>query len=497
MLTSAGKSKHITDQFIEPYFVKTDSAGTVIAACDKFASLLSEKGIEHCTSQNLLSIFFKINDQAPGFQTDIQRNGFPKTFDLPIRSGSYNSAIIRWISSPLILSDQEKGWQLTGMEISTAADDPEYDNNESYKKEKIFTDSIINNMPGIFYLFDHSGKFLRWNRRLELVSGFNDQEIASMSPVDFFMEKDRAYISSRIEKAFAEGVSDAEANLVTKIRTEIPHYFTAQLIIFEGRPCLIGMGIDISERKREEEKIKLSNEEYVQKELNKHKSIARTIINAQEKERAEIGQELHNNVNQILSTGKLFIELAKTTDTNRLDLLESCSENISNAINEIRKISTALTPSSIEDLGLLDSIDDLVARINATKSINAEFYPVGWSDDHIGNGLKLALFRIIQEQVNNVLKHSGANNLIIELEMDEYENAIKLNISDDGKGFDAEKIKTKRSLGFSNIIGRTDLFDGSISIVTAPEQGCKLNVQIPIHNSLLNRIYEQDKHINS
>ena len=92
------------------------------------------------------------------------------------------------------------------------------------------------------------------------------------------------------------------------------------------------------------------------------------------------------------------------------------------------------------------------------------------------------MFSIIQEQVSNVIKHSGANNLIIELEMDEYENIIKLNIADDGRGFDPEKIKSKKSLGFSNIISRTDLFDGKISIQSAPEQGCRLNVQIPIHN---------------
>ncbi len=182
--------------------------------------------------------------------------------------------------------------------------------------------------------------------------------------------------------------------------------------------------------------------------------------------------------------------MAKTNDTERLNLLEFCSSNINNAINEIRKISRALVPASIEDLGLLDSINDLVEHIRFTKSINVEFYTVDWSDEHLGNAQKLTIFRIIQEQVNNVIKHSGAKNLIIELEMDEYENSIRLNITDDGRGFDPEKIKSKKSLGFSNIISRADLFDGKISIISAPEQGCKLNVQLPIHNTQLNKLYE-------
>lgn len=245
----------------------------------------------------------------------------------------------------------------------------------------------------------------------------------------------------------------------------------------------IGSMQDITEKKNLEKKL-------LQQELSRQKSIAQAMITAQEKERAEIGQELHDNVNQILSTGKLYVELAKTNNEERLSLLESCSQNINNAINEIRKISRALVPASIEDLGLLESIKDLAEHIRITKSINVEFYTVNWADEHINNAQKLTIFRIIQEQANNVVKHSGANNLIIELEMDEYENTIKLNIADDGKGFDPEKIKAKKSMGFSNIFSRADLFDGKMSIVSAPEKGCKLKVQIPIYNSQLNKLYE-------
>jgi signal transduction histidine kinase len=93
------------------------------------------------------------------------------------------------------------------------------------------------------------------------------------------------------------------------------------------------------------------------------------------------------------------------------------------------------------------------------------------------------LFRIIQEQVNNVLKHSGAKNLIIELILVENQNRIELNITDDGKGFEPAKIKGKKGLGLSNIVSRADLFGGRASIVSAKGEGCKLSVQVPIHNT--------------
>jgi signal transduction histidine kinase len=88
------------------------------------------------------------------------------------------------------------------------------------------------------------------------------------------------------------------------------------------------------------------------------------------------------------------------------------------------------------------------------------------------------LFRIAQEQANNVLKHAEARNLIIELVMKE--NAVDLSISDDGKGFDLEKVKGQKGLGLSNISSRAELFNGEVNIVTAPGKGCKMKIHVPI-----------------
>ena len=202
MLTSAKNLEHITDQFIEPYFIQTDSSGIVIASCDKFRSLLSELGFSILEENNLVSIFAEIDDHLSIHQHDIETHGWPNVFDLHVPIAAGEHFIIRWIASPTALKYNIKdGWQLTGMRISTL-------NNESQKitmhdavqlqKEKNLSDSIINSMPGIFYLFDHTGKFLRWNKRLETVSGYSREEIAMMSPLDFFEgeEKIREQLNS-------------------------------------------------------------------------------------------------------------------------------------------------------------------------------------------------------------------------------------------------------------------------------------------------------------
>lgn len=234
---------------------------------------------------------------------------------------------------------------------------------------------------------------------------------------------------------------------------------------------LVGSMMDITERKELEKKL-------VKQEVDKQKQVAQAVVDAQEKERAEIGKELHDNVNQILSTARLYLELAKSDEKDRLSLIQRSYDNIYDAINEIRSISRSLVPPSIGDLGLIESIEDLVENIRATKKLYIEFCYSGNIDAILGQKQKLMLFRIIQEQVNNVLKHANARNIIIELMMDGH--MIHLSVSDDGKGFDYEEVKNNKGVGLQNIASRTELFNGKINIVTAPNKGCKLNIHVPI-----------------
>lgn len=196
------------------------------------------------------------------------------------------------------------------------------------------------------------------------------------------------------------------------------------------------------------------------------------------KERAEIGYELHDNVNQILSTARVFLDLAKNDEDKRVSLIEKSALNISNAVNEIRRISRSLVPASLSDLGLILSIEDLVESIKMTKAINVEFYHSGDVETEIVEKGKLMLFRIIQEQITNVLKHADAKQLVIELIVDSC--SISLSISDNGKGFDSENVKGKKGVGLYNIANRTELFNGKMNIVTSPGNGCSLNIIIPL-----------------
>ncbi|HYQ01505.1 MAG TPA: PAS domain S-box protein [Polyangiaceae bacterium] len=113
---------------------------------------------------------------------------------------------------------------------------------------------ILDSLPGIFYVFDQSGQFLRWNENFLTVSGYSAEEVGRMHPLEFFGASDHEFITSRITLGFESGHVDAEATFVSKEGRGVPFYFTGQRIEIAGNPCLLGMGIDISLRVQAEER---------------------------------------------------------------------------------------------------------------------------------------------------------------------------------------------------------------------------------------------------
>jgi PAS domain S-box-containing protein len=119
--------------------------------------------------------------------------------------------------------------------------------------ERDFSNEIIDTLPGVFYLFDQQGKFLRWNKNLEEITGHSGDEIALMAPLEFIVEEDRPAVERKIEEVFVSGEANIEARLLTINGLGVPYFFTGRRIVIDGQPHLIGSGVDISERWRGEE----------------------------------------------------------------------------------------------------------------------------------------------------------------------------------------------------------------------------------------------------
>jgi PAS domain S-box-containing protein len=228
---------------------------------------------------------------------------------------------------------------------------------------------------------------------------------------------------------------------------------------------------DITERKRLEQKL-------LTDQINHQKQLTQATIDGQEAERQEIGKELHDNFGQQLTTIKLFLDMAKSgASDSGIEMINMALKGVMDVINEIRSMSRSLVPHTLKDLGLVDSVAELIESFSRTQLMSIDFEHEDFDEDDLPENQKLTLFRIVQEQLNNIIKHAEAKEIFIQLK--NTIQSVVLEIKDDGKGFDPQKLR--KGLGFTNIRNRAELFGGRLEIVAKPGKGCSLKVSIPVH----------------
>ena len=232
---------------------------------------------------------------------------------------------------------------------------------------------------------------------------------------------------------------------------------------------LVANSRDITERKRLEE-------ERVYEEEKRQKQITRAIVQAQEKERHAIGNELHDNVNQLLTTVKLYLTMARDNQKTCENLLPKAIEYIEDSINEIRKLSNRLVSTHHPDLKLHDAIQELIDSIALTGTFQLNFTPVSMQHLQISEEVQLAIYRIIQEQLTNIIRHANANTVDISLDIDN--EHLQLRIADNGLGFDTKQ--KSKGVGIMNMYNRAEAVNGMMEIVSKPGEGCRLIAEFPV-----------------
>lgn len=241
-------------------------------------------------------------------------------------------------------------------------------------------------------------------------------------------------------------------------------------VVYEnGLPVkMIGSLQDISAIKELETKL---NDERLQRQ----KEISETIIQVSEAERTKLGHELHDNVNQILSTAKLFVDMLAAADAEQQVMKDKCTDYLTLAIEEIRKLSRDLVAPQLKEEKLSDSIRLLVQDIEMAHDMEIVF-DYDATCERLSQAKKVMLFRIVQEQLKNIIKHSEA--MRTEIYLMRKNGFVELRIADNGKGFDPTQ--THRGIGLSNIYERTKFYSGTVDVEAAPGKGCTIKVGIPL-----------------
>lgn len=597
---------------------------------------------------------------------------------------------------------------------------------EKLANEKILSDSLINNLPGIFYLYTNEGKFLRWNKNFEIVSGYSTEEIKKMHPIDFHEGAEKNRLKDRLGKIFKMQVPGIELILTTKDKRNIPFFINSMAIIYEGIPCVIGIGNDITKRKKAEQDLIESEDAfqrlfeesaeaillldgthfidcnestvallgYASKEdiLNKspwdispeyqpdgkssvrktkemtakalkkgyhrfewiHKKaddaefpvevmltpiiirgqqlfytiwhditerkkaeedlrksmkeisdykyaldesatvsfadeegtityvndkfcklygykkeeivgqnhrvlnskvhpasfwqhfwqtiqkgkvlnaevcniakdgklhwsdttivpflgengkpyqylairyditekrqleedlarqqkleqirITETALEAQEKERNYLGQELHDNVNQILVGTKLLLSIVRDHPEENNKLVGSCVDNLQHAIDENRKLSHSLVTPDLSLQSLPKQLKQMTHEMFFASEIAIAIESKEFKEKLLDRQRKIAIYRIAQEQCTNIIKYAKAKNVTIILRNEN--GTFHMKIADDGQGMEAGQATD--GIGIRNIKGRVSIFNGKASIETQPGKGFALLIEIPV-----------------
>jgi signal transduction histidine kinase len=213
-------------------------------------------------------------------------------------------------------------------------------------------------------------------------------------------------------------------------------------------------------------------------DINPAEKYLNVIVEAQEKIRKEISCELHDNVSQLLGASSLYIESAFKDEGNRLELMKESHQIITNAIKEIRKISHSLQSIFIKNINLEEELYKIISGLEKQQTFKLNSYiSVNGNHEYFSIDVRHNIIRIVQEQMNNIIKYAKAKNVYLEIIQTGEE--IVLEISDDGIGFDLEK--AKRGLGLTNIFNRIAAINGNCLLKTAPGQGCAWNIRIPLH----------------
>ncbi len=515
-------------------------------------------------------------------------------FEVEIRSNTRTNGM-RWFyirSVPRKMPDGRVKWDGVHMDITERKKAE-----EEIVKARNMAEKLIDTLPGVFYFYDKNGKFIRWNKQFEIVTGYSGREIAHMRPTDFYHEDIREYIANRISGVFDKGMNDAEADFFTKEGQRIPYYFKAVLLEYEGKPCLLGSGIDISERKRAEEELRRSEKKYkllfdnnpmpmwmlsmpdlnvvdvneaaikhygytrsqflklnardfrppedlsrfeeaalkqkkgvrysgiwrhlkkdgsvihveviahdieydekpvrlilandvtekliadelLKKSLEDIRRLTEHVQKIREEERSHIAREIHDELGQQLTVLKMDVSWLNkklgNKDESVKERLTELADMLDGTVKTVRRISSELRPSILDDLGLIAAIDWHLREFEKRMGIVAVFDELV-EENIIPDRVKTGVFRIFQESLTNVARHAAASKVRVTLEVQKAD--LVLTIEDNGKGFNKEIAKVKKTLGILGMRERTAMLGGSYEIGSEPGKGTVVIVSVPL-----------------
>jgi PAS domain S-box-containing protein len=341
--------------------------------------------------------------------------------------------------------------------------------------------ATIENTPNVaVQWYDREGRITFWNQASEALYGWTPTEARGKTLDDLSLEANETPLFLKALKTI-ERTDEAVGPIEFKFRRRDGTFGTCLSTIFRivlpsGEPRFVCMDVDLTERKAAEESLHQAQT----RELQAHEEFARRLLTAQERERKRLAAELHDSLGQNLSIIKNRADFALQISglpSNTSNHLEGIRRAAVEAIAETRNLAHNLRPPHIEQIGLTESLRGLLIEVSKSSTIHFE-QRLEKVDDVFQEEAATSVYRILQEALNNLVKHSQAHQVIVTLERDV--RSVRLRIADDGIGFDSQHARSRGGLGLSSINERARMLGGSLKLESASGKGTELIIDLPI-----------------
>lgn len=322
--------------------------------------------------------------------------------------------------------------------------------------------NIFNNSSDAIIISDLNQDIIEVNRVVSKLSGYSRNELIGMKTNQLASNNVKDMITKRLSR-LKEGnfLPPVELDFIDRFGNTVPAEMTSQLIDYEGGKAVLTLIRDITERKRIE------------------KMLIDTIIRTEEKERARLAADLHDEVGPLLSSMKMY--LASMMETSDLKKVQFISGHLDSLIKEsiitVREISNDLSPHVLNSYGLPAAVRNAaetkagLIQVNLTENLN---------NQRINPNVEIIFYRIIKELMNNTVKHAEAKTIHIHLKLEN--RRLGMSYSDDGKGFlwEKEMYSPSGGQGLMNILNRIKSINGQYVIITSPGNGFSFELNASI-----------------
>ncbi len=205
---------------------------------------------------------------------------------------------------------------------------------------------------------------------------------------------------------------------------------------------------------------------------------AQSVMVGQEKERERIARELHDGIGVLLSTASIhFSSVEEKSDPKTSEMLKKANKLLKDASKEVREISHNMMPGVLSKFGLREAIEDLFEDVEDAGEIKVDL-KISCKDERLAENMEIMIYRVIQEMLNNTIKHAKAT--LISLTISRTEHALFINYKDNGVGFDENQLPHGKNIGLSGIRSRIEYLGGKVALISEPGEGTSYSISIPI-----------------